>query len=276
MHRKIFLLIFIGSLLRLQASAQIDTLLQQKSIVYKKVNPYVTYPIIIGGFITNYIGIRILKNKPGIDQQTASMLTPADVNAFDRGATHQNTFYNQAKQDMKISDIGLTSSSFLPLLLLANTSTRKDFLQISLIYLETMSIISNMYSWGVGHINRKRPYVFNPEEDITRRTRRGSFNSFYCGHCAATATASFFVAKVLNDYYVGNRGVKLFYVAALVPPAAVGYFRYKSGMHFPSDILAGTVVGTGVGLLVPELHRYKIRRLSVTPFGNSIFVTYKL
>jgi membrane-associated phospholipid phosphatase len=64
----------------------------------------------------------------------------------------------------------------------------------------------------------------------------------------------------------------LIYTAALVPPAFVGYCRYRGFMHFPSDILLGTVVGAAVGVAVPHLHkitRKMNKNIAIIPFtGN--------
>ena len=35
---------------------------------------------------------------------------------------------------------------------------------------------------------------------------------------------------------------------------AVGIGRVAAGRHFPTDVIAGATVGTGIGVLVPHLH----------------------
>jgi membrane-associated phospholipid phosphatase len=85
-----------------------------------------------------------------------------------------------------------------------------------------------------------------------------------------TAGASFFIAKVLNDYHPewGSKRWLLF-TGALIPPALVGYWRYRGLLHFPTDILIGTAVGAVTGTLTPHLHKItrKIKKdLSIVPF----------
>jgi membrane-associated phospholipid phosphatase len=244
-----------------------------KNSVYR-VRPLIAVPIIVGGFVTNYYGVRFLKSKPGLDSSVAAGLSPSDVNAFDRGAARQNPA--NAASFMKASDIGLTATVLFPVFLLGDKKIRKDFFQISIIYLETMAIMSNAYSWGVGHLNRKRPYVFNTDESFKRRTRQGSFNSFYAGHPAACAAATFFIVKVFHDYHPDSKLTPYLYAAALIPPAFVGYCRYKAGMHFPSDIIAGIAAGAFIGTIVPHLHKRKSDKLSIFPTGNGILMTLKL
>jgi len=45
--------------------------------------------------------------------------------------------------------------------------------------------------------------------------------------------------------------------AAITIPAVMGYFRVAAGKHFPTDVMAGYLVGGAVGFLVPHLHRKK-------------------
>lgn len=85
-----------------------------------------------------------------------------------------------------------------------------------------------------------------------------------------TAGATFFIAKVLCDYHTEWGAKRLWlYAAAIVPPAVVGYFRYRGMMHFPTDLMVGMAVGAAVGILVP--HFRKITRklnkdMSIVPF----------
>jgi membrane-associated phospholipid phosphatase len=269
---KLFLSLLLACTFIFKANAQEQP--YEKNSVYK-LNPLITVPIIIGGFVTNYYGIRYLKSKPGIDSADVAKLTPADVNAFDRGASKQNPA--DAAGYMKASDIGLTAIVLTPLFLLADKNPRKDFVRIGLIYLETMSVMSNAYSWGVGNLNRKRPYVFNTNESFTRRTRPGSFNSFYAGHPAACAASTFFLVKVFHDYHPGSKLTPWLYGAALIPPLGVAYCRYKAGMHFPTDIIAGIAAGAFLGTIIPQLHKKKgNKKMSFYPTYNGLAMTVKL
>lgn len=42
----------------------------------------------------------------------------------------------------------------------------------------------------------------------------------------------------------------------MLSAAFVGYERVCSGEHFPTDVLAGALVGASIGVLVPHLHRH--------------------
>jgi membrane-associated phospholipid phosphatase len=94
-------------------------------------------------------------------------------------------------------------------------------------------------------VNRTRPYNEYPN-DIIKRDHAGPY-SFPSGH----TTAAFATATALSLSY------KKWYVT--VPSFAyagmVGYSRMRLGMHYPSDVLGGIVIGIGSGLLTWQIDK---------------------
>ena len=98
------------------------------------------------------------------------------------------------------------------------------------------------------------------------------------------AAFTFFIAKVLNDYHPNVKddlNTVIWSIAALIP-ASTGYLRIQAGKHFPSDVIAGYIVGASVGFLIPHLHmlkKDKLRNLSLAPtlYGDhgGIRLSYK-
>jgi undecaprenyl-diphosphatase len=88
-------------------------------------------------------------------------------------------------------------------------------------------------------VERRRPFVQYPN-DIIQRDHVGPF-SFPSGH----TTSAFATATALTLTY------KKWYVA--VPSYAyaslVGYSRMRLGVHYPTDVLGGIIVGVGAGFL---------------------------
>jgi membrane-associated phospholipid phosphatase len=76
--------------------------------------------------------------------------------------------------------------------------------------------------------------------------------------------------KVYSDYHpeIGNNKY-LLYGAALIPPLLVGYFRMKALMHFPSDVMVGLGVGALCGILIPEFHRLKDKKISFEVWASA-------
>ena len=94
-------------------------------------------------------------------------------------------------------------------------------------------------------VNRSRPSKQYPGE-IIPRTHTGAY-SFPSGH----TTSAFAMATAMSLSY------KKWYIAvpAYLYAGLVGYSRMRLGVHFPTDVLGGMVVGIGSGFLVWELDR---------------------
>jgi len=235
------------------------------SDVYK-VNPWIDGAVTLAAVGTNYYGMKLVDRKIPLDSAEISLLDANDINAFDRSATRQDASY--IYQAWKLSDYGMRGSFLLPVLLMLDREIRQDWAPVLLLYLQSEAIVGNLFSWGAAiHVDRIRPLVYHPDVPYDDKTFKRNKNSFYSGHTATSATASFFVAKVYCDYHpeLGNKKF-FFYGLALIPPVFTGYFRYKGMKHFPTDVLTGLLVGAATGILVPHVHKHrKIENLTFMP-----------
>ena len=101
---------------------------------------------------------------------------------------------------------------------------------------------------------RARPYVYNPEVDISEKTKINARLSFFSGHAAQTAANSFFAAKIFSDYFPDSKLKPWVWATAVTLPAISAYGRVQAGRHFPTDVLTGFIVGAAFGYLIPKLH----------------------
>lgn len=239
---------------------------QEREKIYNT-NYYWEIPATAAGFTLNYFGLDYIKSKPRLDSMTIIGLDRNDIRKFDRQATYQD--YENYESSQLISDIGMNVTLFLPAILALDDEIRKDWLDVLLIYLETQAIGANLYLWlGPGINNRIRPFVYNDSYPMEMKLDNGTEDSFFSGHTSWTAGASFFMAKVYSDYHpeLGSKKYWLF-AAAAIPPAFVGYYRYRAGKHFPTDIITGFAIGAATGILVPHLHKNrKKKNYSLAPF----------
>ena len=123
---------------------------------------------------------------------------------------------------------------------------------ITILFSEAVS-----YSLKVG-IQRSRPFVTYPN-DIIQRTEAGP-HSFPSGH----TTAAFATATALS---LSTKKWQ-FIVPSYLYAGLVGYSRMRLGVHYPSDVLAGALIGIGSGYLVWEIDKLTRKKKDAIPVEN--------
>ncbi|NND08383.1 MAG: phosphatase PAP2 family protein [Saprospiraceae bacterium] len=223
-----------------------------------------TIGIGVVGTATDYIGVQRIIDKKQVTQEELRDLNRSNVPKFDRGALDQNPALEE--RHIIWSDVISLGTFFAPGLLFLDRKIRSDWLNVALMYYESQTISSNIYSWapfGPQWLDRIRPKAYYESINLEDRMSGNGRNSFFSGHTSATATACFFMAKVYSDYYDLSGIDKAYpYLMAALPTVATSYLRVKGLKHFPSDVLVGAFIGAGIGILIPEIHRK--RRLKLT------------
>lgn len=154
-------------------------------------------------------------------------------------------FYLLAEEDELIGQIAFYTAQYLGhallVFLIAYLFTHKKGLSEGFrdvfVVLTTAAI-----AWGATYILKDifadpRPFLILT--DIVPRVEVNMFDSLPSGHAtffAALATSMFFYHRFIGLF---------FFAAALV----IGWARIATGVHWPSDILAGYVVGISIGIV---------------------------
>lgn len=219
-------------------------------------------PIIAIGTGWSLYAFTKIYSKDKSNEETILSLNKNDINSFDRHGA--DVFHPKASET---ADMIFYSSMPLPVILMLDKEIRKDAFKIAALYLEAMSVTGLLYTGSVYLNDRYRPYAYNPDVPMAKRTRGGAKNSFFAGHVALVSTSTFFIAKVWNDYHPQSKARWLPFTLAGLTTGTIAYLRYRGGEHFLSDIGLGMLVGTLSGILVPHVHKNKDitdRRLSFT------------
>lgn len=212
-------------------------------------------------------------------------LTAAQVNSLDSYALSgidRLAINNWSPKVKTASDALLYASVTLPAFMMINKRARKDFLAVGFIYAEVAMITLGVTEFAKAGVKRPRPYVYNPEVPMSQKTERDARFSFFSGHTSLTAALCFSTAKIFSDYSDNPVHEALVWTGAALVPIAVGYLRFESGQHFPTDIIAGYFVGGAIGYLVPWLHRRKpiVKGLTISPYGlnggGGLYLSYQL
>ena len=241
-----------------------------------KTSTQVDLPVTVGGIALSGLGLYLISNKHGISDEHARSLDKADVNRFDRFSAG-----NYDEDAKKLSDPFFYGSFASPFLLLLNDNIAPKAGQVAALYVETMAVTGTIFAMTAGNVYRLRPLAYGGDEvPLGEKTTKNARNSFFAGHTAATASATFFAAKVFHDFNPDSPARPYVWAAAAAVPATVGYLRLKSGKHFLSDNLLGYALGAGAGILVPQLHKKASSLgLHITPVshpvtGDGLALTY--
>ncbi|MBB4078563.1 membrane-associated phospholipid phosphatase [Lewinella aquimaris] len=203
-------------------------------------------------------GIESLRRKPDIDDATLIRLQETETGRLDRWGLEQDALKRFRGEDA--SDRVFNVSILLPATLFVSRKFRKDFLDITVLYLEAHALSAATYAFsplGPRFIDRYRPVAYYDELSFEDRRAGNNRNGFFSGHVSTTAVGTFFFTKVLSDYnpqWTGGQRAIAFTLAAL-PPAFVGVQRVRALKHFPTDSVVGLGVGAFFGIMVPHVHK---------------------
>jgi membrane-associated phospholipid phosphatase len=217
-------------------------------------------PIIVGGIGLSYWGLTMIKDKDPLTQAEVLSRSKSDVNFLDRSAA--GNYSNSADNS---SYYPFYASFAMPVMMLLNNNVGKKAGQVMILYIETMAITSTMYTLTAGIVQRSRPLVYSSKAPMSERMDKDAQRSFYAGHTAATAAATFFAAKVFQDFNPDSRAKPYIWATSAVIPAVVGYLRIRSGRHFLTDNLLGYGLGASTGILVPQLHKSSDSNVTLVP-----------
>jgi membrane-associated phospholipid phosphatase len=209
------------------------------------------------------VGIESLREKSSISQETLDRLATEETGRLDRWGLEQDALKRLDSET--VSDRVFNASVLLPLTLFIKKKFRKDWLDITVLYLQAHALSAATYSFspiGPRFIDRYRPIAYYDELTFDERSPGNNLNSFFSGHVSTTATGSFFFTKVLSDYnpqWTGGHRAIAFTLASL-PPAFVAVQRVRALKHFPTDTVIGLGVGALFGTMVPHVHKVWARK----------------
>jgi membrane-associated phospholipid phosphatase len=123
-------------------------------------------------------------------------------------------------------------------------------LEIDAAYMAGGFILSTIITQGTKKIvQRERP--FEKYSFIVKRDEGGGY-SFPSGHTSAAFTTATSLSLLFPKWYV--------IAPAYLWAASVGYARMYQGVHYPTDVLAGAVVGAGSAWLAWKVQKWMTKK----------------
>jgi len=188
--------------------------------------------------------------------------SPDRLLPFDRIATTQTVDPNA----LLISNVGLGLAlgfAALDPFLSAARDGWDAALVDGMMYAESLSVTLVVTDMTKMAVRRPRPVAYIDQANSDKAaggTGKGmpitSTNdelSFFSGHAAsagaATATATYLA------FLRSPHTLRPWLAVGTLLTAFIGVERVRGGAHFPTDVVAGSLVGAGIGVLVPHMHR---------------------
>jgi undecaprenyl-diphosphatase len=212
------------------------------------------------------------------DQEIPTNLNRNDVNVFDRWLMFP---FNRGFQNARIPLMMVYNSSIIiPPLILSWGNLRGNF-DVWLTY-GVMFTQAFFFTYGtkelIGRtVNRYRPYLYF-DEPYNFPMLDSRFNrSFPSGGTAVSFMPAAFLSVTFAQEFPNSRWKTPVIIGSFTLASVVGATRIFSGDHFLTDVLAGAVIGTFYGWLIPTLHRRNSieNRISFNFTGNGMILTLK-
>ena len=171
------------------------------------------------------------------------------LNALDRTAIHLHS--NTAA---KAADVALVVLAIAPLVLDAIDTRFHGFWSDAVVIFETLALTTTITQITKFAVGRYEPIVYSGAPGATQLQDFDVGRSFFSAHAASAfaVTTAFTVTYWLRHPDDPMRFVVLALGATL--SLLTGVSKVFAGQHFWTDVLAGSVVGASVGVLVPFLH----------------------
>ena len=191
----------------------------------------------------------------------------SSINVLDR-----TVLGNHSAAAKTVSDIGLISLIALPFALDLGDSliqrARDRSPQRSrhirgwgkdvVVLLETFAVTYASTNLVKFALRRPRPYSYEADSEVGDPTENDARLSFFSGHASMSFAMATSYAYLFQARHPRSRWVAPVWVLGMSLASVTAVARVEAGKHFWTDVIVGAAVGTGIGLLVPALHRNRV------------------
>jgi undecaprenyl-diphosphatase len=134
----------------------------------------------------------------------------------------------------------------------------------AVIYAEALSLTWAATNIAKLTVRRPRPRAYQEQERLYRIygmddapsiSETDTALSFFSGHTALTSAVTSTATYLAFARSPGTARPWITLLGGTALTIFVGVQRVRAGAHFPTDVIAGTMAGAGIGLLVAHLHQ---------------------
>lgn len=181
----------------------------------------------------------VLTYSINVSAQNADINILKSINAS--GSNFKNDFFKTTSNSVAIVNIAAPVSLFTASLIQHDKNLRKQSLYMAGAYLLSTGITQGLKRV----IKRERP--FEKYNFIIQRTHTDSY-SFPSGHSSSAFNTATSLSIIFPKWYV--------IVPSYAWATAVAYGRMYQGVHYPSDVLVGAIIGAGSAWMSFKIQRW--------------------
>lgn len=193
-------------------------------------------------------------------QQIAPNFDRNQLISIDRAAV-TNTMHPSAGT---LSNVGLGIAGVYAALDPVLSGARERSVQTGLVdaimYSETVALTLALTNVVKMAVRRPRPMAYvaaeaHKDDPNYSNSSTDSSLSFFSGHASMTGAIGATATYLAFARSPGTWRPWVTLSLATTLSTLVSVYRVRAGKHFPTDVLAGTFAGAGIGVVVPHLHR---------------------
>ena len=160
-------------------------------------------------------------------------------------STSKNNYFKLMSQSVTVLNLAAPLSVFTAGCIRHDKQMKRDAA-----YMMGGFVFSSVLTQGLKRIiKRDRPYVTHP--NVLKSDAGGGY-SFPSGHTSAAFCTVTSLSLLYPKWYV--------VAPAYLYACSVGYARVYEGVHYPSDVLAGAIVGAGSALLAYKIEKWRAKK----------------
>lgn len=161
---------------------------------------------------------------------------------------------NYSPSALGLANVVVAGLILAPLIIDAADSRFEGWAEDSFVFLQTILMTQALTQITKSAVSRPAPLVYNPNAGQEHLDSPDAFRSYFSGH-----TATSFAAATAYTYTFWKRHPNSpwrFVVLGASHALALGagMLKIKAGYHYATDVAAGALVGSAMGVLVPMLH----------------------
>ena len=132
---------------------------------------------------------------------------------------------------------------------------------------ESMVLSASLTAMVKDAVSRPYPSVYTSHD-----TSLSGYESFWSGHAAATFNAVVTATYLMHESYPDEAWPWIAGGFGIAAATATAVLRVTAGVHFPSDVVVGALIGSGLGIVVPLVHRRRLPVQLAASLGGAALV----